>query len=204
MVFREVTVIETKEVLRLWRSGVAKKRIAAQLGVDVKTVRGYVKVAERLELDPALDLEIATAAVVERLAAANRRPRGPTWEVCAAHAGFIRAKLEDGVRLTKIRKLLLRQRQAQVSYMTLYRYAVRSWASDGRSDDPVTDCGGRSQLDTGWVGWLYDMFDAAAGFGRGSSRRCARGTLRVSRIPRDDGRRSKRARGGSTSASSRW
>jgi hypothetical protein len=43
MAFREVTVFEIKEVLRLWRRGVAKKRIAAQLGVDVKTVRGYVK-----------------------------------------------------------------------------------------------------------------------------------------------------------------
>ena len=76
MAFREVTVIETKEVLRLWRGGVAKKRIAAQLGVDVKTVRGYLKVAEKLGLDPGLDLDEATAAVVERLAAANRRPRG--------------------------------------------------------------------------------------------------------------------------------
>ncbi len=62
MAFREVTVIETKEVLRLWRSGVAKKRIAAQLGLDVKTVRGYLRVAEAV--DPALDLDEATAAVV--------------------------------------------------------------------------------------------------------------------------------------------
>lgn len=61
MAFREVTVIETKEVLRLWRGGVAKKRIAAQLGVDVKTVRGYLKVAEKLGLDPGLDLDEATA-----------------------------------------------------------------------------------------------------------------------------------------------
>ena len=137
MAFREVTVIETKEVLRLWRSGVAKKRIAAQLGVDVKTVRGYVKVAEELELDPALDLDTATAAVVDRLAAANRRPRGPTWDVCAAHADFIRAKLEDGVRLTKIRKLLQRQRQAQVSYLTLHRFAVEELGfGRRRGDDP--------------------------------------------------------------------
>jgi hypothetical protein len=50
MAFREVTVIETKGVLRLRRSGVAKKRIAAQLGVDVKTVRGYLKAAEKLGL----------------------------------------------------------------------------------------------------------------------------------------------------------
>lgn len=161
MAFREVTVIETKEVLRLWRRGVAKKRIAAQLGVDVKTVRGYLKVAEGLELDAALDLDGATAAVVERLAAANRRPRGATWEVCAAHADFIRAKLEGGVRLTKIRKLLLRQRQAQVSYMTLYRYAVEELGfGRGAATIPVADCGPGEevQLDTGWVGWLYDMF----------------------------------------------
>ena len=161
MAFREVTVIETKEVLRLWRSGVAKKRIAAQLGMDVKTVRGYVKVAEKLGLDPILDLDVATAAVVERLAAANRRPRGPTWDVCVAHADFIRSKLEGGVRLTKIRKLLLRQRQARVSYMTLYRYAVEELGFGRRAPTiPVADCGPGEeiQLDTGWVGWIYDMF----------------------------------------------
>jgi transposase len=159
MAFREVTVIETKEVLRLWRSGVAKKRIAARLGVDVKTVRGYVKVAEKL--DPGLDLDAMTAAVVERLAAANRRPRGPIWEVCAAHAEFIRHKLEDGVRLTKIRKLLLRQRQVRVSYVTLYRYAVEELGFGQRAPTiPVADCGPGEevQLDTGWVGWLYDMY----------------------------------------------
>jgi IS30 family transposase len=122
MAFREVTVIETKEVLRLWQSGVAKKRIAAQLGLDVKTVRGYLRVAEAV--DPALDLDEATAAVVERLSSANRRPRGRGWETCGEHADFIRSHLEDGVRLTKVCKLLHRQRQVRVSYMTLYRYAV--------------------------------------------------------------------------------
>jgi transposase len=161
MAFREVTVIETKEVLRLWRSGVAKKRIAAQLGVDVKTVRGYVKVADKLGLDPAMDLDEATAAVVERLAAANRRPRGRAWELCGAHADFIRSKLEGGVRLSKVRKLLLRQRQVAVSYMTLYRYAVEELGFGCRAPTiPVADCGPGEevQLDTGWVGWLYDLF----------------------------------------------
>jgi hypothetical protein len=124
MAFREVTVIETKEVLRLWQRGVAKKRIAAQLGVDVRTVRGYLKVAEELGLDPALDLDETTAAVVERLAGANRPPLGHAWEVCTAYADFVRSKLKDGVRLTKVRKLLRGQRQVQVSYVTLYRYAV--------------------------------------------------------------------------------
>ena len=42
MAFREVTMLEVKEVLRLWLLGVPKRRVAEQLGFDVKTVRRYV------------------------------------------------------------------------------------------------------------------------------------------------------------------
>ena len=44
--YREVRMIEITEVLRLWRAGVPKKRVAARLGLDPKTVRRYVTVAE--------------------------------------------------------------------------------------------------------------------------------------------------------------
>src|SRR5438093_12720376 len=43
--FREVTMIELKEVLLLWGKGLPKKRVAAQLGLDPKTVRRYLKAA---------------------------------------------------------------------------------------------------------------------------------------------------------------
>ena len=42
--YREVTMFEVTEALRLWLSGTPKKRIAAQLGLDPKTVRHYVTV----------------------------------------------------------------------------------------------------------------------------------------------------------------
>ena len=42
--YREVTMFEVKEALRLWLGGTPKKRIAAQLGLDPKTVRHYVAV----------------------------------------------------------------------------------------------------------------------------------------------------------------
>jgi len=42
MAYREVTMLEVKEVLRLWLEGVPKKRIAARLGLNVKTVRRYL------------------------------------------------------------------------------------------------------------------------------------------------------------------
>ena len=45
MAFREVTMLEVKEILRLWLLGVPKRRVAQQLGLDVKTVRRYLAAA---------------------------------------------------------------------------------------------------------------------------------------------------------------
>jgi hypothetical protein len=44
MAYREVTMLEVKEVLRLWLGGAAHKRIA-QRGLNVKTVRRYLAAA---------------------------------------------------------------------------------------------------------------------------------------------------------------
>jgi winged helix-turn helix protein len=51
--FREVTVLEVREVLRLSRDGLAKKRIARRLGLDIKTVRRYLELAEESGISPA-------------------------------------------------------------------------------------------------------------------------------------------------------
>ena len=50
MAYREVTRVETKEVLRQWVGGAGCKRISARLGLDVKTVRRYVHAAQALGL----------------------------------------------------------------------------------------------------------------------------------------------------------
>ena len=45
--YREVRMTEVKEVLRLWLTRTGKKRIAAQLGIDVKiSVRHFTRCAE--------------------------------------------------------------------------------------------------------------------------------------------------------------
>lgn len=65
MAYREVTMIEIKEVLRLWRAGTPKKRIASQLTLDIKTVRRYITAAETTGLaTPAVE-----AVTDEQLAA---------------------------------------------------------------------------------------------------------------------------------------
>ena len=46
MAFREVDVIEVREVLRWWLDGAGLRTIAARAGVDRKTARRYVEAAQ--------------------------------------------------------------------------------------------------------------------------------------------------------------
>jgi hypothetical protein len=52
MVYRQVTMLEVKEILGLWLGGVACKRIAAPPGLNVKTVRRHIAAAETSALQP--------------------------------------------------------------------------------------------------------------------------------------------------------
>ena len=156
--YREVRMVEITEVLRLWRDGVPKKRIAARLGLDPKTVRRYVRVADGIGLrvggDALTDTQLRD--VLLALHPGGGRPRGDDWDRCRAQQDAIRGWLTDGLRLTKIRKLLGRQ-GVELPYPTLYRFAVVELGF-GRTAPtmPVADGepGEELQVDTGWVGWL--------------------------------------------------
>src|SRR5712691_11098332 len=102
MPYREVTMFEVKEVLRLWLAGVAKKRIAAQLGLDPKTVRRYLRagVAAGITAAAALDDE-RVAAVMTTLQASPGRPHGEGWSRCQEQRESIARLLKQDVRLSK-------------------------------------------------------------------------------------------------------
>lgn len=159
MSYREVTMLEIKEVLRLWRAGTAKKRIAGQLGLDIKTVRRYLRVAQGCGPWPAGDApldEAQVAAVVAALQPDWGRRRGDDWAVCGGQREFIASHLQARVRLSKIRKLL-RRRGIEVAYPTLRRFAIVE-LDFGRSAAtiPVADGepGDELQVDTGWMMYL--------------------------------------------------
>lgn len=166
MPYREVTMFEIKEVLRLWLAGLATKLIARQLETDPKTVRKYIKVAEKqggLSRDqgPAALTDELVSAVIARLKVPPERPRGASWALCAEHRAFIEQKLGQRVKLTKVRKLLGKHRGIVVPYSTLHRFAVAELGF-GRTAAtiPVADCGPGEevQLDTGWVAHLEPEF----------------------------------------------
>ena len=122
--YREVTMFEVKEALRLWLSGTPKKRIAAQLGLDPKTVRHYVAVGAGIGLQlGAVLTEEHIRDVLLALQPSGGRPRGDTWSQCVAQREAIERWLRQGVRLSKIRKLLARTGVA-IPYPTLHRFAV--------------------------------------------------------------------------------
>jgi len=159
MSYREVTMIEVKEVLRLWMKGQAKKRIAAQLGLDPKTVRRYLRAAQECGVEAGGTRELTeeqVGAVMVLLRGVSARPYGAAWETCVAQRGFIERHLQSGVRLSKVCRLLKRS-GVPVPYGTLYRYAV-SELSFGRAAAtmPVADGkpGEEVQVDTGWMTML--------------------------------------------------
>lgn len=155
--YREVRMTEVKEVLRLWVAGTGKKRIAAQLGIDVKTVRRYTRAALAVgvrqgETVAALTEEVV-AAVLQRVRAVPAREHGDAWARCEQARSGIEQWLKDDVRLTKCQRLLKRQ-GVVIPYGTLYRFAVQELGFGGAEVTvPVADGepGQELQLDTGWM-----------------------------------------------------
>jgi transposase len=157
MAYREVTVEEIKEVVRRWLAGEAVRRIARQGVADRKTVRRYVIAAEQCGLkrgDPESAVsEDVLSAIVVRLQPCRPRIHGPGWDLCVTHREFIRTHLDNGLRLTKVRKLL-RRREVVVPYATLWRFASAELGfGQTRATIPVADCGPGEeiQVDTGWM-----------------------------------------------------
>ena len=160
MAYREVSVVEVKEVLLLWLGGQAKKAIARQTGLDPKTVRSYVAAAESAGLvregaQAGLSDELLAKALAT-LRPIGGRPHGEAWALCEQAREEIARLLKQDVRLSKARRLLTR-RGVEIPYSTLHRFAVEELGF-GRTAPtmPVADgkAGEELELDTGWVLWL--------------------------------------------------
>jgi|FLYL01.1.fsa_nt_gi transposase len=164
MSYREVTMIEIKEILRLWLAEVPQRRIARTLGVDRKTIRRYTELAAQHGLRPGQGADALTderlEAVLVALKTSAGRPHGESWARCLEQRSFIEEKLKHA-KLSKVRRLLLR-RGVDIPYATLHRFAVSELGYGRRGATiPVADCEGGEevQLDTGWVGQLEpDLF----------------------------------------------
>ena len=173
MGFREVSVVEVREVLRAWlEPGVGLRKVAERAGVDRKTARRYVEAAQAAGLardaSPDAVTDELIGLVVEAVRPARLGGHGAAWEMLLGREEQIRAWVSggehDGVKheplsIVKIEQLLARQGVA-VPYRTLHRFAVeRCGFSSGRGTtvrvadgEPGVEC----QLDFAQLGLLAD------------------------------------------------
>jgi hypothetical protein len=113
MAFREVGVYEVREVLRLWLSGEGFRAIERLVGMDRKTVRRYLGVAEGLGLvrgggEEQLT-EVFMAMVVEAVRPHRTDGHGPAWRLLMASHDLIATWVEADLTAVTIHDRLGRR-----------------------------------------------------------------------------------------------
>ena len=116
MAFREVSVNEIREVLRVWLGGAGLRKVAERAGVDRKTVRRYVEAAQAAGLRRDDDVEAVDDGLIGVVAEAVRPVRpdghGAAWEQLLGSRSRSPRGWPAGGRpltITKIQTLLARQ-----------------------------------------------------------------------------------------------
>jgi hypothetical protein len=170
MGFREVSVVEIREVLGGWLEGTGLRTAGERAGVDRKTARRYVQAAQAAGLDRAAGIEAVTDELIGAVVTAVRPSRpngdGAAWEALVGHEEQIRTwlagagagKVGNALSLVKVHELLARQ-GCQVLYRTLHRLATercgyRAKAATVRVNDgePGVEC----QIDFARMGTITD------------------------------------------------
>lgn len=165
MPYRELTMIDVKEVLRRWSAGHSDRRIARECGADRKTIARYTSAAVTLGLERTCEL---TDDIVHEVAqCVQARPlASPTDErnEVAGYQPLIERWLAGSddsrpLKLTKVHTLLVRDHGLKASYHTLWRFAHQELAwrekpSTVRIEDPPP--GQETQVDFGKMGFMLD------------------------------------------------
>ena len=162
MAFREVDVIEVREVLRAWLDGAGLRTVAERAGVDRKTARRYVQAAEAAGLTRDAGLPALSDELIGEVVGAVRPVRpsghGAAWDLLAARKSDIQDWVDNGLSVVKIEVLLTRSGTC-VPYRTLHRFAVQECGFGSRGTtmrvldgDPGVEC----QIDFAQLGYLLD------------------------------------------------
>jgi len=163
MAFREVTVVQIREVLRRWlREDEGLRSVALGAGVDRKTVRRYVEAAAALGLDRSGGEDQLTDELIGAVCDAVRPVRpgghGAAWERLSSHEEQIKKWVKAELTVAKIGDLLARQ-SVVVPERTLQRFCAERCGA-GRSQTTVRvadpEPGQELQADFGRMGLLFD------------------------------------------------
>jgi transposase len=161
LTYRELTMMEVREVLRRVLAGHGLREIARQTGFDRKTVRRYAEAAKSVELSAET---LHDDEVVHTVLASVQERELPPLSEQRAQLVAQRARIEGWLtgrpplRLVKVHILLTRD-GVSASYATLRRFAIDElgWGKR-RATVRVDDCapGEEAQIDFGRMGLMHD------------------------------------------------
>ncbi len=163
MAYREVSVVQIRELLRRWLAGEGERPIAKGVGVARTTARSYIAAAIELGLDREGGERQLTDELIGQICERVRPHRtdghGESWRKLLAEEERIKAWVEDDLTVVKI-GILLRRRGIEVPHRTLARFAVERCGASRRKrvtvrvDDPPP--GRELQVDFGRLGLVPD------------------------------------------------
>jgi transposase len=164
MSYREVSVVEVREVLRGWMAGAGLRTVAQRAGVDRKTARRYVEAAEAVGVVRDGGAGQLSDGVIGEIVGLVRPVRpdghGQAWEALPPRRDQITAWVNQGLTIVKIHDFLGRE-GVVVPYRTLVRFCEQCCGFTGRrpketvrvaDGEPGMEC----QIDFGEVGLLFD------------------------------------------------
>ena len=162
MSYREVSVVEVREVLRGWMAGAGLRTVAQRAGVDRKTARRYVEAAEAVGVVRDGGAGQLSDGVIGEIVGLVRPVRpdghGQAWEALPPRREQITAWVEQGLTIVKIHDFLGRE-DVVVPYRTLVRFCEQCCGFTGRrpketvrvaDGEPGMEC----QLDFAQMGLL--------------------------------------------------
>jgi transposase len=160
--FRELTMIEVREVIRQWQAGFGLREMARATRLDRKTVRRYVDVLRGLGVErDAVPDDALVHQVASRVQARAVPEPSVERELLMTHRERIETWLtqKKPLRLTKVHTLLCRDHGLDVSYSTLRRFAIDELGWGLRKPTVlIADAppGEEAQVDFGLMGTMLD------------------------------------------------
>jgi transposase len=143
MAYRELHMVEVKEVLRLWKSGLGVRAVARRTALDRKTVRRYIAAGVAAGLSPGGDDRTVDEVVLGEVAVAVRPGGSPEVgemrEACRQNRELLKGWVDEGCKGPKLAKLLARHTGLRVPLRTLQRYVAEELTEADRGTVRIVD-----------------------------------------------------------------
>jgi transposase len=161
MARRQVSMNEVVEIIYQWHQGKSVKGIERSLGVDRKTVRKYVRLAQSIGVyrDRPLPLETELVSQLASLSNSRLLREKPARELIVPHREWIEERLKvPEITAKQIWRLLKEDKGVGVGYCTMKRYLKAEF----RFGAPFVtvrievEPGSQAQVDLGYAGMMVD------------------------------------------------